>query len=435
MVLAGHFQTAIYSALICFFFAIYLLARVKPAVRRAVVSLTVIAVIALLVSAAMTIPGYQLLSASVRSGADFSASTDARLTVPTLATLVYPNALGAINGEYRGPGDITQFYFYGGVLLLPLAIAGAIRGQHRLLGMVLLFPSLWYAFGAPGGLFQILSLLPGLSSVRAPIHIWFAASLGLALLAAAGLKSQKPAVLLGILAFTCIDLAWWNSFENPLAYARASFEELYGAPEQAFQQNIGNRLPPLSRFYAPYPSSSFGSQNHPLDTRVETTYGYNPLTLRSYQAYMDAAKSDPKLLDVLGARFRLDAEKRAVFEAPAMPRVALPAQIVEHGEGFYRIHYKTDSAGVMRIAEAYYPGWSAEINGRQLEVFPADGALIGISAPAGEGEIKLRFETPRWKLAAILSLAGLVLALLFIARYLPRERLSTGPTRHSSPAI
>ena len=428
MILAGHFQSAIYIALVCALYIVWLAIDARPAWTRVLAVTSIVAVVGVLVSGVMAVPGLRLLAASVRSGSDFSASNNGPLVPSSLATLLLPNALGAVLGDYHGPGDITQYYFYGGFLLLPLAVWGLVRGaKNRVPGLAILLPALWYGFGPAGGLYRVLSKLPGLGSVKAPVHIWFVVALGLALLAAGGLaalgKWGSRAVMLALALVLFADLAYWNSFVNPLAYARTSFEELYGSRLRIFEQRIGRQLPSGTRFYAPYSSSSFGPQNHPMDARVEATYGYNPLELRSYHEYMGTATADPKLLDVLGASFRLDAAKGSVTSfAGVLPRATFPgsdasatAQVVEHGEGFYRIRYSARSAGLLRVADAWYPGWEAATGGSKLAVVPVDGALIGVQAPAGEGEIVLRFRTPGLAMGALCSsigwLAGVGLAI------------------------
>ena len=42
-----------------------------------------------------------------------------------LATLVSPNHYGALDPDrYTGPQDITQYYLYMGILMIPLALIG-----------------------------------------------------------------------------------------------------------------------------------------------------------------------------------------------------------------------------------------------------------------------------------------------------------------------
>jgi hypothetical protein len=268
------------------------------------------------------------LRQSGRSDADFHAATNSPLVASSLATLVMPDALGAVSGDYHGPQDITQYYFYAGLLVIILAAWGLMKGgSRRVLAAALILSALWYGFGPAGGLYLVLAKLPGLSSVRAPVHIWFVVALGLAILAAEGLAAlpsrfKSPLVLYGCAAVLFIDLAYNNSVTNPLTYARASFDDLYGNREQLFASQVGRALKPLTRFDAPFISPSFGPQNHGIDTRTPVTYGYNPLALRSYSRFRAAAASNPILVCV-------PSQNGLLVEAPQRQRAIFsPASIL-----------------------------------------------------------------------------------------------------------
>ena len=206
----------------------------KPveAARRALGFLAVVAVGSLLLSAVQTLPGLELTRESIRSSADYSTSTDGSLDPRALLTLILPDSLGATSGgEYRGPGDITQYYFYAGILLLPLAVLGLRNSRVRPVALWLGIPALLYMAGPALGFFRLVSWLPGFRQVRAPVHAWFLAAMALAILAAAGvdwLESRWRWAGAIAVAALGIDLCVNNMWSNPLAYAHESFETLYG---------------------------------------------------------------------------------------------------------------------------------------------------------------------------------------------------------------
>ena len=461
--LLGHFQTTLYCLFAAGFFCVAHAIEDRRRLVRAVAAPAVATVIGLLLAAILVIPGLGLASESIRSGMTFTDETNAPLVPSALATLLHPNALGAIEGPYRGPDDITQFYFYAGVLLLPLAAVGIRRSPVLMAALALTIPALWYAFGPAAGLYRTPAWLPGFANVRAPVHIWFVVALGLALLAASGFSTllrrwNSPYLALGIPLLFFVDLCYWNSARNPLAYARADFEEAYGRGQRLFEGRIGKKLPPLTRFHVPYPSATFGSLNHPLDSRAETTYGYNPLELARYRAYMDAARQNPKLLDGLNVSRVLRVKEGAVVASEGvLPRayfpknviraaddeearkqlltldpaesaiiVSIPApaqdpgasvEITDHRADGYRMRYRCASDSLLRIAVPYYPGWQATLDGQDLPVVPVDHALMGVVVPAGEHELEIDFRLPRFTMSAGISLATAVaLAVLLILR-------------------
>src|SRR5580698_3189209 len=225
IVLIGHFQTALYS-----FLAVALLVIAQRAPwRRAISVLGVTALASFLLGAIAILPGLELTAQSDRAAANFHGATNAALKPGALATLFMPNFYGAASGNYSGPPDITQFYFYAGILLVPLAIVGIWKKRNWVV-LALIVPALWYAFGPPGGLYTVLTLLPGFKSVRAPVHIWFVIALGLALAAASGAawlaeRFKKSWLMIAVLLLTVADVWYWNMADNQLAYMSMSFAE------------------------------------------------------------------------------------------------------------------------------------------------------------------------------------------------------------------
>jgi len=474
VILVGHFQTALYCGFAVACLCAWRVIENRKLAVRAWLLLALAAAGGLAIGMVLINPGLQLAGESVRAEADFTKQTNSPLTFAALATLIQPNALGALEGEYKGSGDITQSYFYAGLLLLPLVAMGIWKSPVRSVGLVLVIPALWYALGPDGGLYRLLALLPGLGAVRAPVHLWFVVALGLALLAGGGLlafRERIPAWVPWVVVLVLFgDLMWRNSIDNRLAYAPESFAALYGDKLQAFEQNLAAKLPPRERFHAPYPSASFGPQNHPIDAKTETTYGYNPLVLRRYSEYLGAAQGNRKLINALGARFVLDLERQGVaVNEEALPRVMLPkrveavtddasarqrlsqldpaeavivvgapkeqdpsgaAELIEQGEGFYRIRYRLSRPALLRLAEAYYPGWRAHAGGRDLEVVPVDLALIGVRVPQGEGELLLHFKLPRFAAMAAVSALSMLGALFLL--WLRRKECCNVP-EHQNP--
>ena len=472
-VLTGHFQTALYAmlALACVLAADFALRR--GSVRGRLQALVCAAAGAVSLSAVMTLPGLQLTSQSIRAGADYRRDAGARLVPGALLTLVSPDHYGAVeNQDYTGPPDVTQFFLYEGILLVPLALLGLAASTKRWYALALVVPAAWYAFGPPGGLYSLIAQLPGFRSVRAPIHIWFVPALGLALLAGAGLevlrdRVRSPWVAVALLAILGADLWYWNMDQNNLAYARGSWAERYGNSEDRFRAAVTPFLNnPLHRIWAPFDSPAFGPLDGTLDSRIEVTFGYNPLQLTRYTQYMNAANQNPKLLDALAVTVKLNAASGALApNASALPRVYAPpvvlpvnstsqvqlaslnpeaesyaegltaslqrnggarAQITEYSGDSYRIHYETDHQTFFRIAIPYFPGWNAAVDGRPTPIFPADLALMGVIVPAGSHDMVLRYHSTWFQTGALISFLSwlAVLAWLYLGWRKARPRLS-----------
>ena len=455
MILAGHFQTILYSCLALGLFAV---ARVALAPRRWLSSFGIalaIPVIGTLLSAIGTGPGLELTVNSVRTGLAAITRTEGLIPVSALSTLVAPDFYGVFSGNYRGPVDITEYYFYAGILLVPLALFGLRDRKLRIIGLLLIVPTFWYAMGQSAGLYLLIARLPGFSSIRAPVNIWFVPTLGLALLAAAGLVGVVRKWPIGwlpiaVLAFFCADLFYNQSATNPLAYSRQSYDELYGSKEDLFRRAVVDGLPPLTRFDGIEFLASFGPMSHFLDQRTEVTYGYGPLKLLRYSDFVTAMQANPALRKDLNVSRWLDGRTGDIhILADPLPRANFPkelipvktqqeskhrlatldptrqalvpdgtnvasqdsggtAGVVEFTPGHYRIRYQCATASVLRVGNAYFPGWTARAGQQDLPVFPVDHALIGVLVPAGQGEFTLDYHSTYFRPAAFTSLVALL---------------------------
>jgi hypothetical protein len=290
-------------------------------------------------------------------------------------------------------------------------------------------------------------------------------ALALALLAACGvdwLRQRFPYrwLPIALLAFVAADLWYWNIGNNHLAYARASFEDMYGSLADRFQSVTSSTANGgLRRLWAPSDSQSFGPLNSMLDQRLEVTYGYNPLELARYSKYLNIAEKNPRLLDTLAVTAKLNSST-GLFDpnATALPRVSAPraaivvhsreeaaaqlasldpapnaivegspvptgsavARISGHTESEYRIDYQAAGAALLRIAVPYFPGWLASVDGRALPVIPVDLALSGVVVPAGTHRLILRYESTWFRTGAIIS----AIFWIAIAAWLTLERLA-----------
>jgi hypothetical protein len=222
-------------------------------------------------------------------------------------------------------------------------------------------------------------------------------------------------------------------------------------------------LRPNERLYEPFTTSAFGSQNHALDTGIETTYGYNPLHLRRYQEYLDAAAGNPRLLDVLAVTVQLNVQASTAERVPsALPLATFPGKTlaaksgatlqeldpavatiteaedvptdassqvlaIERSGNEYRIRYRAARDALLRLAVPFFPGWTALTDGKELRVFPVDRALLGIVVPAGERIVTVRFRPRYFGLAAFASGAAFFAAFGACAALGLRGRLRPVP--------
>jgi hypothetical protein len=417
--------------------------------------------LAIIVAAIQIVPTLELVETTSRAMSNYSRTTDGVLELRALPTLVAPDWLGAISDKYTGPTDITQYYFYAGFLLLPLAALGLAKTKTRLHALFLIVPAAWFMLGGAAGLYRFTMLLPGMNKVREPIQGWFVVALGLAMLAAAGFawvvrRWRVPYLGAILIAVLFVDVWYWNLLENPLAYGHFTFDSAYGDGEDALLRHVARAVPPLTRFEGGR-RAPVGLQNYGLDLHLETTAGYAALPIGDYMRYLAVMKQNPNLRDGLNVSTYLTADSVGVASNPSvLPRVYFPksimdvgnraealraiqtldprlqsvallphspiwqdpaatATVISYNEESYRIRYHAASPALLRLSVPYYPGWRATVDGQQLPIVHIDLALMGVVVPAGDRELRFSFRSDSFGIGVAITLAGLVLCSLLMA--------------------
>jgi hypothetical protein len=452
--LPGSFQIALYTFAFVGIWAVCeaCAQRSWGVARGLCLGLAVAAGWGALLAAVMIVPALELLGRSIRL--ELSAPDIGYFHLSSLVTLIDPDYYGLLSGHYTGPGDSTQHYFYAGILLVPLVVLGAANRRVLRTAAALGLPFVWYALGPRGGLYELAARLPGFGSVELPMHGWFLPALGIALLGGAGVGlvaqrfGQRWAVALTSIVF--VDALIVNQLLNPLAYVRDTFEDLYGRTLQAFNMQVAVAEPPVARLYGP-PLAAVAYRNHALQTRVPTTYGYNPLELANYAAYTEAAANrNARLIPGLAANYQLrdgqlaplaDALPLAYFARTVVvvadqsaardalsdldpatttlvtgpdPHLATDESanvtVVSEAEDGVTLRYTSATPNLLRVAIPIYPGWSATLDGHDLQLVTVDETFIGVVVPSGSGEVQLLYR-PNWFWAgATLSAVALLAA-------------------------
>ncbi|MEO8605448.1 MAG: hypothetical protein ABI629_22960 [bacterium] len=79
------------------------------------------------------------------------------------------------------------------------------------------------------------------------------------------------------------------------------------------------------------------------------------------------------------------------------------------------LHGRLASPGLVVIADTYYPGWRAHVDGTPAAIFPADLLFRAILVPAGEHEIVLTYAPRSLAAGALLSLAAFAVCLVLLS--------------------
>ena len=91
------------------------------------------------------------------------------------------------------------------------------------------------------------------------------------------------------------------------------------------------------------------------------------------------------------------------------------AEIAHKSTSSLTVRVSSPEPGLLVLAEVYTPGWQATIDGQPVEVLRADYTLRAVPVPAGDHEVRLRYDPPSFKVGLATSGLFLLLALAGLA--------------------
>jgi hypothetical protein len=112
-----------------------------------------------------------------------------------------------------------------------------------------------------------------------------------------------------------------------------------------------------------------------------------------------------------------------------------PAVIKRFESNRLLVEFEAKAKGLLVLAEAWYPGWTAEIDGRRAACVPVNGWMRGVPVPAGRHGVQLRFRQDYLLMGALISAASLgLLAVALVRRTQPIASLVPAPEPEPVPA-
>jgi hypothetical protein len=143
-------------------------------------------------------------------------------------------------------------------------------------------------------------------------------------------------------------------------------------------------------------------------TRMETMSYRDMLATIDYSQTRDGRRFDPATT----ALFETDAAPQpAVFSGTAHP-----VRIDAEDNGYCEMQVTADGGGVLVFSETNYPGWRAEVDGRDAPIYTVDSSLMGLVLPPGQHRVVFRFAPRMLWLSALASVAALAVAAVLVVR-------------------
>jgi hypothetical protein len=95
---------------------------------------------------------------------------------------------------------------------------------------------------------------------------------------------------------------------------------------------------------------------------------------------------------------------RSLEDSAPTPRHAVRFLAYENNR--VKLEVETEREGWCVLADSYYPGWKAHVNGMEARIYRANYAVRAVAVPAGKSAIEFRFEPDTFRVGVWISGAG-----------------------------
>ncbi len=117
--------------------------------------------------------------------------------------------------------------------------------------------------------------------------------------------------------------------------------------------------------------------------------------------------------------------------APAPPEEAGPGEsvtLMSYADERQSYRVQAEKPGLLVIADAWYPGWRATVDGQPAEILHANLLYRAIPLGAGVHDVTLEYAPESWRIGSIVSLAALTVLVIYfsailVGRFMRARRL------------
>jgi len=124
--------------------------------------------------------------------------------------------------------------------------------------------------------------------------------------------------------------------------------------------------------------------------------------------------SEQALEEILKEEF--DPRKEVILEeGEALNNSSIGAanlEMINYEDSKVEVKVKTDQDGYLVLADTFYPGWQAWIDGEKTKIFRANYTFRAVFVPKGEHRIFFKFEPTNFRIGALVSASTLFLTIL-----------------------
>ena len=96
----------------------------------------------------------------------------------------------------------------------------------------------------------------------------------------------------------------------------------------------------------------------------------------------------------------------AGFSPPGAPRVEGSATVVSHTANEVSIETESEREAVLVLTDSYYPGWTAEVDGKAADILRANYVFRAVPLSAGRHAVVFKFRPASFLFGAAVSCLG-----------------------------
>ncbi len=109
-------------------------------------------------------------------------------------------------------------------------------------------------------------------------------------------------------------------------------------------------------------------------------------------------------------------ETPAIRPLPTNGPPARPVDFLRFGDSEIELEVTSPQDALLVLAEVWYPGWQAEVNGTIVATQPVNYWMRAVSIPAGDSKVRLFYRERKLPLGLGISLLGLIAAFVAVRR-------------------
>ncbi len=138
---------------------------------------------------------------------------------------------------------------------------------------------------------------------------------------------------------------------------------------------------------------------------------------------VEAADSNAAISLMQGSDLRNEAVVEGAAPAvPSIPDAADTAEVAQAWGGHLSIKTDSKAGGYLVISEVWHPGWRALLDGRPLQLYRTNYALLGAAIPPGRHELAVDFRPLHWREALLVTVISFTILAAGLIVWLVRCR-------------